>query len=90
MLAVFAQWERRMIGQRTREALAVKKREGVKIGRPRSLPTRTIRRMRAARRRGLSYADIATRLNESGVPTAHGGRQWHAATVRSALVARDR
>jgi hypothetical protein len=71
-----------------REALAVKKRQGVKIGRPRSLPTSTISRMRAARSRRLSYADIAARLNDDDVPTAHGGRQWHAATVRSALAAR--
>jgi DNA invertase Pin-like site-specific DNA recombinase len=34
MLAVFAQWERGMIGQRTCEALAMKKANGVRLGRP--------------------------------------------------------
>ena len=85
MLAVFAQWERRLIGQRTREGLDIKRREGVKIGRPRSLPENTIRRMRAARRRGRSYAEIAGKLNADEVPTAHGGRKWWPSTVRSVL-----
>ena len=34
VMATFAQFERRLIGQRTKDALAVKKREGVKLGRP--------------------------------------------------------
>src|SRR4051794_32098139 len=38
MLSVFAQFERRLIGQRTREALAVKRSQGVRLGRPRELP----------------------------------------------------
>src|SRR3954454_13897767 len=37
VLAVFAQLERRLIGQRTRDALAVKRAEGVTLGRPRTL-----------------------------------------------------
>src|SRR6476646_7602711 len=34
MLATFAQFERRLISQRTKEALAVKKASGVRLGRP--------------------------------------------------------
>src|SRR5258708_28845018 len=34
MAATFAQVERRRIGERTKEALTVKKRQGVKLGRP--------------------------------------------------------
>jgi len=38
MLAVFAQWERRLIGQRTTDALAVKRAQGVRLGRPPAIP----------------------------------------------------
>ena len=38
VLAVFAQFERRMIGQRTKDALAVKRAQGVRLGRPTVLP----------------------------------------------------
>ena len=34
VIATFAQFERRPIGQRTKNALAVKKREAVRLGRP--------------------------------------------------------
>src|SRR5437868_3907527 len=34
VLATFAQFERRLISQRTREALAVKRSQGVRLGRP--------------------------------------------------------
>jgi DNA invertase Pin-like site-specific DNA recombinase len=35
VLAVFAQLDRRLIGERTREALAIKRESGVRLGRPR-------------------------------------------------------
>jgi len=38
VMASAAQWERRIIGQRTRDALAVRKAEGHRLGRPSSLP----------------------------------------------------
>jgi DNA invertase Pin-like site-specific DNA recombinase len=38
MLATFAQFERRLISQRTKEALAVKRAQGVRLGRPPVLP----------------------------------------------------
>src|SRR6476646_10299620 len=38
MLATFAQFERRLISQRTREALAVKRAQRVRLGRPPSIP----------------------------------------------------
>jgi DNA invertase Pin-like site-specific DNA recombinase len=83
MLATFAQFERRLISQRTREALAVKKAQGVRVGRPATLPRNVAARITRRRRAGKSYALIADELNRDGVPTAQGGLRWYPATVRA-------
>ena len=49
MFATFAQFERRLISQRTKEALAVKKAQGVRLGRPRTLPQAAVRRIQRQR-----------------------------------------
>jgi DNA invertase Pin-like site-specific DNA recombinase len=85
VLATFAQFERRLIGQRTREALAAKRAAGVRLGRPLSLPVEVRDRIAADRDGGLSLASIADKLNADGVPTAQGGRQWWPSTVRAAI-----
>jgi len=86
MLATFSQFERRLISQRTKEALAVKKAEGVRLGRPPTMPQAVVRRIQRQRARGDSLRKIADDLNEAGVPTAQGGAQWYAATVRHVLL----
>jgi DNA invertase Pin-like site-specific DNA recombinase len=85
LLATFAQFERRLIGQRTREALAAKRASGVRLGRPVSLPSAISERIAAERKAGRSLAAIAATLNEEKVPTAQGGRQWWPSTVRAVL-----
>jgi DNA invertase Pin-like site-specific DNA recombinase len=86
VIASVAQWERRMIGQRTREALAVKRAQGVRLGRPPVLDKSVASRIRRARSRGQSYAAIANKLNAEEVPTAQGGKLWYASTVRAVAV----
>ncbi len=86
LMATFAQYERRIIGVRTKEALAVKKSEGVVLGRPRVLPAEVVGRIKQARQDGQTFAAIADSLNSEGVPTAHGGRTWHRATIRQILL----
>src|SRR5262245_33489935 len=86
MLATFAQFERRLIAQRTREALAVKKASGVRLGRPPVLPQAVVRRIQRQRARGDSLRKIAADLNASNVATAQGGVRWYAATVRQVLL----
>jgi DNA invertase Pin-like site-specific DNA recombinase len=85
VLAVFAQFERKLIAQRTRDALAVKKAEGVRLGRPTSLPVAVSKRLALLRGRGMTYAAIADVLNADGVPTGQGGARWYPATVRKVL-----
>jgi DNA invertase Pin-like site-specific DNA recombinase len=83
VLATFAQFERRLISQRTREALAVKREQGVVLGRPPSVGDAVLRRIVRERRRGRSFRAIADALNVDGVPTGQGGKRWYAATVRA-------
>jgi DNA invertase Pin-like site-specific DNA recombinase len=85
VLAVFAQFERRLIGQRTREALAVKRSQGIRLGRPSVLPEATVLGIRRARSRGQTLSQIAATLNARSIPTAHGGLSWHVSTVQAVL-----
>ena len=82
VLATFGQFERRLISQRTKEALAVKKASGVRLGRPPTVPQSVVRRIQRHRARGDSFRKIADDLNKTRVPTAQGGIRWYAATVR--------
>jgi len=83
VVAAFAQYERKLIGQRTRDALAAKRAAGVVLGRPRLLPEAVRARIVAERAAGDSLRTIAGRLNAENVPTAQGGAQWHASTVKA-------
>jgi DNA invertase Pin-like site-specific DNA recombinase len=85
IMATFAQLERRLIGQRTREALAAKRAQGVRLGRPASVSLGVVRSIAAERDAGASLRAIAERLSAEGVATAHGGRRWYASTVRAVL-----
>jgi len=87
VLATFAQFERRLIGQRTKEALAAKRAQGVRLGRPTTMPAAVRQRIRRERAAGMTLTAIAEALNASKTPTAQGGRQWYPSTVRAALAA---
>lgn len=83
VVAGTAQYERRLISQRTREALAAKKAAGVRLGRPQALSGDVVARIVAMRRDGQSFRAIAQRLEDDGVPTARGGATWHASSVKA-------
>jgi DNA invertase Pin-like site-specific DNA recombinase len=85
VMASFAQHERRIIGQRTRDALAVKKSQGVKLGKPTRTTEATVRRIRRHHKSGKTLAAIAALLNRDHVPTGHGGREWWPSTVKFVL-----
>jgi DNA invertase Pin-like site-specific DNA recombinase len=99
MLAVFAEHEREMISQRTKQALRAAKANGKVLGNPRwqqSLvearraknPTppspQVIEMMQRDRSEGLTLRAIADKLNGLGLRTPNGC-QWYAGTVRKAM-----
>jgi DNA invertase Pin-like site-specific DNA recombinase len=85
VLAAAAEYERDLIGDRTREGMARRRAEGVHVGRPAVLSGEVVRRIVADRAAGRSLRGIADTLTAEGVPTAHGGARWHASTVRAVL-----
>lgn len=89
LLAVMAEQERDMIRARTREALAARKAEGIRLGRPSSLPDAVVRRIVAEREAGTGWQRIADGLEADEVPTARGGRRWYASTVRKVFTGQD-
>ena len=80
-----SQDERRLIGQRTKEALDVKRAAGVQLLRPRVVPPHVARRIKNLRTRGHTLAPIARVLNDDQVATAHSEVQWHPSTVSAVL-----
>ena len=90
ILASFAEFERDLIGKRTREALAARQSQGVRLGRRRTLSDEVVGRLLAQREGGATFRQIADQLNKDRVPTGRGGRQWHPSTVRAAILAWNR
>lgn len=84
IVASVSQWERQIIGERTKAALAVKKSQGVVLGRPRIMSPEVRERIFSEREAGNSLRAIADGLTADGVPTSHGGT-WRASTIQSVL-----
>jgi DNA invertase Pin-like site-specific DNA recombinase len=89
IIASAAQYERRLIGQRTRESLAAKRAAGVRLGRPSVLPGDVVERIVEQHAAGESLRAIGAALEADGVPTARGGARWHASAVRAVLSGQD-
>lgn len=83
--ATFAQLERKLIGERTKKALAVKKAQGVRLGRPLAIDDLTRQRIKSAHANGYSLNTIAKSLNNSGQLSASGGK-WYASTIRAVVM----
>jgi hypothetical protein len=54
-------------------------------GRPPTLPTSVVERIRLECARGRGLSEIARALTAERVPTAHGGQRWWPSTVRAIL-----
>jgi DNA invertase Pin-like site-specific DNA recombinase len=95
----FGEYERLVIGARTKAALQAKRERGEKTGGDRPIghqvaadgvtlqrdprETRALQIIRQLREEGLSIRAIAERLNVAGVPAR--GKTWHATTVARVL-----
>lgn len=89
VMACFAQYERRLIGARTSAALQQLKRQGKRLGRPRTLPAAVTQRIVSARAEGATLAAIADSLNRDFVATARGGARWYPSTVKAVLASAE-
>lgn len=84
-----AELERALISDRTKAALAVRRAQGVRLGRPSALPAEVVEHILDAHERGDSLRLIAAKLTADAVPTAQGGARWYASTVRAVLDGQD-
>lgn len=81
-----AEWERRMISDRTRAAAAQRRKDNVAMGGGgvRSANPELADRITAMRAGGSTWQAIADRLNAEGVPTVRGGALWRVSSIQSA------
>lgn len=86
MLAIFAEFERNVISQRTKDGLAEKRDQGVRLGRPVSIDPELLNSIVAMWMSEGSYSAVARWLNQAQVPTVQGGKQWYPMVI-SKLVA---
>jgi len=85
VLGAVAEWERRIIAERTVAALAARKAAGRRLGGPVTLAQDTRNLIADLRAKGMTLQAIADELAHDGVPSARGG-QWRPSTVRAVLV----
>jgi hypothetical protein len=75
---------RRLTTERRRRA-RVQAQSAADPGRPATLSTSIVERIRAEHSAGRSLGQIARELNADQIPTAHNGAQWWPSTVRAVL-----
>lgn len=90
VMASAAQWERRIIGQRTSDALRAKQAAGVVLGRPTAVDAEVRDFIVHRRAAGLPYSAIAEQLNIRAIPTPQGGKKWYPSSVRAVALAAEK
>src|SRR5688572_9085905 len=84
LLASISQWEREVIGERTRDAMQHLKAQGRVYSRPVFDDAAALAEIHTLRASGATYQEIADALTAAGVPTVRGGT-WAPATVMGIL-----
>jgi DNA invertase Pin-like site-specific DNA recombinase len=89
VLISVAQWERRIISERTKAGLAVVRSrpnpDKKAIGRPRQVPDDIVARIVRESNEGKSARGIARDLTADKVPTAQGAKAWTHQTVQTVI-----
>jgi DNA invertase Pin-like site-specific DNA recombinase len=89
ILALFAQFEREVIRQRTLDGLAEKRAEGVKLGRRRSVDDDLLKTIVGAWQEKQSWSKVAQLLNDGRVPTPAGGKMWYPSAIQRVVQSPD-
>lgn len=84
LMGVFAEFERDLIAERTRSALAAKVARGERVGAERQIPGHVEDRIRLLSDQRVSTRRIAAMLENDGVPTPRGGK-WSHSTIAEVL-----
>jgi site-specific DNA recombinase len=84
LLASVSQWEREVIGERTRDAMQHLKASGQVYSRPMFDDAATLAQIHTMRAGGATLQEIAAELTAAGVPTVRGG-QWGPSTIMGIL-----
>ena len=86
VMASVAEWERSVIGTRTKEGLAAVRASGRPISGPTVSDDPALHaRIVEMRDSGMTYDAIAAALNAAGVPTPRGGQQWRPSSLQRTL-----
>ncbi len=81
-----SQYERRLISQRTRDALAAKRARGERLGAAPALPLEVTQQILAERADGRTFQAIADGLMADRIPTARGHSRWFPATIKAVTI----
>ena len=86
VMAAIAEFERKVISERTRRALAELKAQGITLGRPDRTPPEATARILDLRTTGHTYQQIADQLNTEQIPTSTGTGKWQPTITRRVVL----
>lgn len=81
MMGMLAEYERRIISERTRDAMAVLIRKGKHVGRPREVDPQAVAYATSLRDEGYNWTEIAAALDDAGYAPPRSST-WDRRTVR--------
>ncbi len=83
VIAAFAEYERRLISQRTKDAMKAAIERGVHCGVTSKVPQEIVERIVLERRSRRTWNAIAEGLDDDGIDTAREARYWQVGSVQS-------